>query len=133
MTQDFFYKETYLSIKPPTNLVSQFPAFTPRPADKDYELGEITRYFAQQTNQANGEITEISQQTFNTLQGVSLFRTASLRWRISGPSSDALDFAGRIVRPGIERANRAAIATASKSIPTIGSKLTNVFQLWRGF
>lgn len=131
--KDFFFKETYLAIKPPTNLVSQFPAFTPKPSDKDYELGEITRYFAQQTNQANGEITEISTQTYNTLQGVSLFRTVSLRWRISGPSTDAQDFAGRIVRPGIERANKAAISSAAKVIPNIGSKLTNVFQLWRGY
>ena len=125
--------QTYMKVGPPVTMAAQFTAFTPRPTAKDFAFGEITRYFAQQTNQPAGEITEVSQQTYSSLQNIPLFRTTTVRWRIAGGLTDVTDTAGRVVRPGIETANRAAILNAANTMSGIINKLTNLKQLWQGF
>jgi hypothetical protein len=114
-------------------LVAQPAPYVPVPSEQDYEAGEITRYFAQQANQPDGEVLEISKQTFQALQRISLFRTVSLRWKVSGVLDDSFDAEGRLERPGVETANVAAINIASKTMPAIKRKLTNPLQLWRGY
>lgn len=103
----------------PTLLGGAVPSFVPTPNTKDYELGEFVRYFAQQTNQPHGDITEVSRQSWLALQSVSLYRTVSLRWHLTG----LVTFVARV--------NEASVRTAAKTISTIGDKLTNPLQLYR--
>ena len=123
---------TYLRVGPPVTLTARFASFAPRPTAKDFTFGELTRYFVQQANQPTGEVTEVSQGTYTTLQSNHLFRSVAVRWRIAGPADDTHDAAGRVVRPGIETANRAAVTNAAKTMPNITNKLTNLTQLWQG-
>jgi hypothetical protein len=125
--------ETYLRIQTNLPFSDVVEPFIPRPSEKDFDLGEIQRYFAQQTNQKTGEITEISRQNFSALQGSSIYTTVSLRWKIAGPSEDTLDAKGARILPGVATANNAATGSAAKTMPSIRNKLTNPFQLWRGF
>lgn len=108
--------------------------FIPTPTDHDFEFGEIRRYFSQQANQPNGEITETSKAVFTTLAGKSLFTVVELRWKISGMADDTTDpFTGEVDVRGVRSANKAAVQEAAKTIPAIISKLINTLQLWRGF
>lgn len=125
--------QSYLRVATLSSLPLNVNVFIPTPSNTDYTFGEITRYFVQQVNQPNGEITEVSKQTFQALQDVSLYRTVALRWKISGLATDVFDTAGRVERPGIETANKASIKNAAKTMPAITRKLTNVFQLWKKF
>jgi len=114
----------------------QFSPFVPTPSQKDYDLGEIRRYFAQQANNKTGEIFELSKQDFESAKLSPLYLTASLRWKISGPAASARStVGGKSIRErsGIVEANTTAVKQAAKKMPAISQKLSNPFQLWRGF
>jgi hypothetical protein len=108
--------------------------FVPRPTKNDYKFGEIKRYFAQQANQENGIIIEISENQFTSLRKDPLFIIVSLRWKISGSRTDKTEeIAGQPVKTivGVKTANEAAIRQAAKTMPGIRNKLSNPFQLHR--
>ena len=110
--------------------------FIPHPTDNDYKVGEIQRYFIQQSNQKSGEIFEISKQSFADFQLSPLYVTVSLRWKISGPAeSTRSNIHGTMVRErsGVLEANQAEIVRARTKIPQISQKLLNPFQYWRGW
>ena len=110
--------------------------YAPTPTEKDYDLGEIRRYFAQQTNQKNGEIFEISEQNYSKLNNSPAYLTISLRWKIAGPSTSVrriIDGESVRERSGVVEANTVAVEQAAKVMPAITQKLSNPFQLWRGF
>jgi len=132
-TQEQAMIDIYTKLKPDASMLAQIRPYIPSPKDKDYEFGELNRYFAQQTNQKYGEIIEISKQTYKTLRNESLYIAVEIRWKIAGLSTDAYDLAGRLVRPGIVTANNAAITRAAKMMPAIKQKLTNPYRFWRGF
>jgi len=114
----------------------RFNPFVPTPFQKDYDLGEIRRYFAQQANNKTGEIFELSKQDFAAAKLSPLYLTVSLRWKISGPAASARStLKGKSIRErsGIVEANTTAVKQAAKKMPAIAQKLSNPFQLWRGF
>ncbi len=116
------------------SMLVQTQAFIPTPSKADFKFGEIKRFFAQQTNKPNGEIIEISKGRASTLLKKSLFIVVDLRWKISGPERNLINPGnGDVDVFGVREANQAAIAIASKTIPTLPRKLTNLVQLWRGF
>lgn len=121
----------YRAAGSPISLEVQLSPFSPFPTARDFEREEITRYFAQQTNQRDGEVAEVSKQTHNGLKNISMFRVVSLRWKIAGRLTDTFDATGNLERPGVETANRAAIRNAKKTISNIDRKLTNLLQLYR--
>jgi len=106
--------------------------FRPKPTDKDYKVGEIRRYFAQQTTQPTGEITEVSKAQFEALKTNPLYRVVDVRWKISGPVEDTLDPETEEVKiVGAENSNKASIRIAAKTIPTIHRKLNNPLQFYQ--
>ncbi len=106
--------------------------FVPKPTDKDYKVGEMRRYFAQQTNQPNGEIVEISKKQHDSFRKVATYRTVSVRWKISGPVKDRVDEdTGEVALVGVKSSNEAATRNAAKIIPNIKRKLNNPLQLYR--
>lgn len=108
--------------------------FIPRPTESDFDFGEIRRYFSQQTNQSSGEVVETSKLVFETLTKKSLFTVVELRWKISGLANDTTDpSTGEVDVRGVRSSNKAAVMEAAKVIPSIGNKLANTLQLWRGF
>ncbi len=124
------YKESAKS----RSMLTQTKAFIPTPTKADFEFGEVQRFFTQQANKSNGEIIEISKGKAGTLSRKSLFTVVDLRWKISGPERSLINPAtGDVELFGVREANRAAIDAASKKIPALSKKLTNLTQLWRGF
>ncbi len=124
---------TYKKVATSPSLLAVSSVFIPTPSEKDFTFGEIRRYFSQQANQPTGEINEISKGKFVNLQRKSLFIVVDLRWKISGPAESIFGEDGEIDIFGIREANEAAINQATKIMPAIKQKLTNLFQLWRGF
>lgn len=126
--------QTYRRISTNTSILALTAPFIPRPSKSDFEFGEIRRFFSQQANQQTGEIVEIAKGTFDALSDKSLFTVVELRWKISGPAENTRDLiTGEIEVRGVRSANGAAVRQAAKIIPNIDKKLTNLFQLWRGF
>jgi len=113
--------------------LTQFSPFVPIPSQKDYDLGEIRRYFAQQVNDKTAEIFELSVQDFAAAKLSPLYLAVSLRWKISGPATSVRNEIGIRERSGIVEANTNAVKQASQKMPALAQKLSNPFQLWRGF
>jgi len=114
----------------------QFKPYVPTPTQKDYDFGEIHRYFAQQANNKTSEIFELSKQDFESAKLSSLYLTISLRWKISGPASSARTIVeGKSVRErsGVVESNTTAVKQAAKRMPAMTQKLSNPYSLWRGF
>jgi len=115
---------------------TQFKPYVPRPTQKDYDFGEIHRYFAQQVNNKTSEIFELSKQDFESAKLSPLYLTVSLRWKISGPATSAYTIVGgKSVREfsGIVEANTTVVKQAAKRMPALTQKLSNPYSLWRGF
>lgn len=131
--QDREMIQAYSALRVEKDFIKAPLSHVPVPNDKDYEYGEIQRYFTQVTNQINGDIIEISREVWKDLQDNPLYRTIELRWKISGPLTDSYDEVGRRVRTGIRTSNRISVEQASKEMPALKNRLTNPLQLWRGF
>ncbi len=139
--------DTYRNVATSKSILATVSSFAPRPTDADFEFGELRRFFAQQANRRFGEIFEVSPSAFAGLQQKSLFTTVQLRWKIAGPAENVLEtdpstneiildsLTGKpiVTALGIRSANLAAVTEAAKTMPAIKQKLTNLFQLWRGF
>ena len=130
--------DSYRKVATSTSILAVTSVFIPVPTDADFEFGEIRRFFSQQANQPFGEIVEIAKGTFDGLQQKSLFATVEIRWRVAGPaedtiSTDPITGVESVDVLGVRTANEAAVRQAAKIIPAITRKLTNPFQLWRGF
>ena len=129
--------DNYRKVSTGTSILAITSPFVPVPTDADFEFGEIRRFFSQQANQPFGEIVEIAKSTFVGLQQKSLFIVVDIRWKISGPSEDTISVdpitgVESVDALGVRTANKAAVRQAAKVMPAITSKLTNLFQLWRG-
>lgn len=77
--------------KSPSNRVPGKPnSYYPQPQESDYRRGFIIRYFTKKENQ-KGFITEISQEEYNSIVNgtadydISIYQTAKIFWKISGP------------------------------------------------
>ena len=56
--------------------------YTPLPSESDYRIGSFRRYFTQKANNLNGELFEISKDSYGNKN--SLFRYFEIGWRITG-------------------------------------------------
>ena len=103
-------------------------AYVPKPDEKDYERGYITRYFVQKVNDYNAPIFEVSDIEFARLTNVVTFNTTSLRWRLTGPISRVFNGHGKVTDMGIRESNMASIKIESDQIPNLKLYLPNLIQ-----
>ena len=117
------------------NLIDPTP-FTPRPTEKDYKVGRITRYIARQKGGTQFRVMEINKTTFDNLTkqrgdlNYSVWRAISIQWQISGPLNDEL-VNGIKVRPGIIDTNEKVLNQAEKNFIGIKQYLSNLTQFAR--
>jgi len=90
--------------------------FVPKPSDKDYKKGYITRYFLIRANDINSFIYEISKDSYKKFISSSLVTTISLDWKLTGDINE------------IKKSNSESIRLASKKIPKISLYLPNLLQ-----
>jgi hypothetical protein len=86
-----------------------------KPTEVDYKIGEVTRYFTQQSNDNTKPIFEIDKKTFDNKN--NLYRYISFTWIISGLKQD------------VERENSITIRFLETELPGI-SRMLFPLQLW---
>ena len=86
-----------------------------KPTEADYKIGEVTRYFTQQSNDNTKPIFEIDKKTFDNKN--NLYRYVSFTWMISGLKQD------------VERENSITIRVLETELPGISTILFPL-QLW---
>ena len=106
-----------------------FPTLT----GKDYQRGQIIRYFAKKRNINPPSIIEIAKDAFNDLNAkkgrynYALWTVTSVFWKISGPLRDSLNANG-VKTSGIIDTNKRLVETAEKSFKGIKQYLSNLIQ-----
>ena len=101
---------------------------TPQPTSKDRINGYMLRYYASKVNDDNIiEITLDDIQKGGTPEGLdtNLYKTFSLRWKVSGPMNDVLDSQGNIKESGIYDTNIRTIALKSETYPALKAYITD--------
>jgi len=77
----------YTDIAPTERQV--YPEVTPaKPSESDYEIGEITRYYAQIGNDITKPIFEVSEGTYKNQN--NLYRYTEFKWRLSGLKEEVM-------------------------------------------
>ena len=112
-------------------LPNQHPIQVPCTINRnDISQGFVTRYFISKVNQL--EVLEINMAQYNNwFQGRIdriLYAATKLDWAISGPLQDTVT--NGITIPGVITRNRKAIVTATATIPTIQTLLTNLTEFY---
>jgi hypothetical protein len=94
-----------------------------QPTNKDKINGYMVRLFAQKVNDKDVliEINEDDMKKLGTSKGMdeNLYKTFSLRWKVTGPDDDVLDSAGNIVESGIAPTNKRTIDLKSEEFPAL--------------
>ena len=100
-----------------------------QPTDKDRINGYMVRLFAQKVNDEDNiiEITNDDIEKAGSPEGLDtkLYKTFSLRWKVSGPMNDVLDSQGNIKESGIIDTNIRTIALKSETYPALKDYLTD--------
>jgi len=101
-----------------------------QPTDKDRINGYMVRLFAQKVNTAD-VLIEINKDDIKNIgkpdgMDKNLYKTFSLRWKVSGPMNDVLDSAGNIVESGIEPTNRRTRDLKSEEFPALKKYLKDL-------
>ena len=91
-------------------------AFVPKPRQKDYDKGYITRYFIQKANDSNSLIYEVSKDSYPNFISNLLFVNTTLDWRIVGDDID------------IKKSNSESVRLASQKINKLQLYLPNLLQ-----
>ena len=106
-----------------------FPIIT----GKDYQRGQIIRYFAKKSNEDPPQIREITKDAFSDLNSsrgqynYALWTVTSVFWKISGPLRDSLNKNG-VKTSGIIDTNRRLVENANKDFRGIRQYLSNLIQ-----
>ena len=106
-----------------------FPIIT----GKDYQRGQIIRYFAKKRNEDPPQIREITKDAFSDLNSsrgqynYALWTVTSVFWKISGPLRDSLNKNG-VKTSGIIDTNRRLVENANKDFRGIRQYLSNLIQ-----
>jgi hypothetical protein len=109
-----------------------FPSVT----KDDIDRGYMIRYFARQANHNQGDVLEISKDTFDRIQTANIYKTVSMQWRIAGPLDDVpgpqhINSPTRLYT-GVMTANRLAMEEADKAMPGLKFRILNFAQFWQG-
>ena len=108
-------------------------AFIPQPKGKDYQRGQIERYFAKKRNSSPTRILEIDKSTYNDLftqsgkYNYALWQVVKIFWKISGPLRDTRNPNG-IVTAGIVDTNERLVNFTNKEFRGIKQYLSNLIQ-----
>ena len=106
-----------------------FPTLT----GKDYQRGQIIRYFAKKRNINPPKIIEITIDAFNDLRAqkgklnYALWTVTSVFWKISGPLKDSLNNNG-VKTSGIVDTNKRLVDTAEQNFKGIKQYLSDLTQ-----
>jgi hypothetical protein len=100
----------------------------PKPNTEDYENGFIRRYFIRQSNDVNGHIFEISNESYTLYLENPFWITEQVKWRISGPLEPVYKNNGEIDDTGVKNSNVSALNMASKNLKNIRLYLPNLLQ-----
>lgn len=101
------------------------------PAEKDYNLGFIRRYFVQKANDTESTIYEVSQEDYSKYLQNPFWKAESIKWRILGPRDATFKKNGEMDDRGVLESNKAAIGLASKTLPNIKLYLPNLLQFYK--
>ena len=121
MYTDLINNKTNYSFSNPETIV---PILT----ETNYGTGFLSRYFCQKVNDKIGFVFEISFHTFKELQKNPYWKTAILRWRLSGPIEPVYSELGELIDIGVKQSNKNSISITSQSLKNIGLYLPNILQ-----
>ena len=102
-----------------SNLKSRVYAFKPKIDKNDFKRGFIERRFAQQSNDNQSPVTEISNNTYGNLQSNPLYKLVKLKWRISGTKEE------------IKNSNRVSISEHLGKMPQLKNRLVNLLEYYK--
>ncbi len=98
--------------------------YYPKPTEDDYIQGSFRRYFLQDVR--NGEIKEITSETYKSIADKGYYRRTKLEWNILGPSEDQI--VNGYSYPGAEARNRDVVSQAEEIIPGMTEFLSDLKQ-----
>lgn len=98
--------------------------YYPKPTEEDYIQGTFRRYFLQDVR--NGEIKEITSETYRSIADKGYYRRTKLEWNLLGPSED--ETVNGYVYPGAIARNRDVVIQAEEVIPGISEFLSDLKQ-----
>lgn len=123
--------EQYKKLKNNIKIKNAMPkAHYPIPTEEDYIRGIIERYFIQRRDTPGSIIIEINQQRFSEYRSSVYYKTASLKWRITGNLEDTYTTQGALI-PSVIHSNQKAIKEAEKELPELNLYLVNPKQFYR--
>ena len=95
-----------------------------KPVEDDYIQGTFRRYFLQDVR--NGEIKEITSETYKSIADKGYYRRTKLEWNLLGPSED--EKVNGYIYPGAVARNRDVVLQAEEVIPGITEFLSDLKQ-----
>lgn len=127
----------YSNLRPQNQALFEYgknpTAFIPQPQGKDYQRGQIERYFAKKRNSNPFQILEINESTYNDLftqsgeYNYALWQVVKIFWKITGPLRDTRNPNG-IVTAGIVDTNERLVNFTNKEFRGIKEYLSNLIQ-----
>jgi len=95
-----------------------------KPVEDDYIQGTFRRYFLQDVR--NGEIKEITSETYKSIADKGYYRRTKLEWNLLGPSED--EKVNGYTYPGAVARNRDVVSQAEEVIPGMTEFLSDLKQ-----
>ena len=96
--------------------------------ETNYGTGFLSRYYCQKINDLNGFVFEIDNSTYKELQDNPFWKTAILRWRLSGPIDPVYNDMGQLIDIGVIQSNKNSIQITASTLKNIGLYLPNILQ-----
>ena len=94
----------------------------------NYGTGFLSRYYCQKINDLNGFVFEIDNSTYKELQDNPFWKTAILRWRLTGPIEPVYSELGELIDIGVKQSNKNSIQITASTLKNIGLYLPNILQ-----
>lgn len=114
----------YNTVPPGLKNKSTEAFYYPKPTEEDYIQGTFRRYFLQDIR--NGEIKEITSETYKSIADKGYYRRTKLEWNLLGPSED--ETVNGYIYPGAVARNRDVVAQAEEMIPGMREFLSDLKQ-----
>lgn len=107
------------------------PTIVPVPDSTNYDIGFIERYFIQKANDKNGQVYEVSLDTYDKYVANPYWINVNLKWRITGPLDIVFKENGDVADKGVQNSNKLALDIAAEKIKNIRLYLPNLLQFYR--